>query len=93
MQPITNYHIVNADDLDLAQMGEYYLKYIHAMKGDTLIYVNANQDYYFFKLKRKDETYSEIKDISMNDLRDYGLMVYPRFKNKDLALMLLAATE
>jgi hypothetical protein len=81
---------VNADDLDLAELGEYDIKRISAMYGDTVIFVKSDESSYYYRLKHKNKSVSDIKDISMDDLRSRNLMVYPKLKGKDLALILLS---
>jgi len=90
MFSISNYNAVNADDLDLSQLGEYYLKYIAAKMGNTLITVNQDNQYYYYQYKHKNGSLSEIIDISMGDLQHIGLMAFPKLKNKDLGLLLLS---
>ena len=90
MYSISNYNRCSADDLDLSQMGEYYLKYIAAKMGNKLIYVNQDNRYYYYKYQHKNKSYSEVIDISLNDLQAIGLDAYQKFKGKNLELILLS---
>ena len=90
MITITNYNRVNADDLDLSQLGEYYLKWINAKIGNTLIFVNSKDGYYYYRIRHKNKSISDIHDMSIDDLQKYGLAAYPKLKNKNLAMLLLS---
>ena len=93
MYSITNYHNVRAADLDYSQLGEYYLRYIHAKIGNTLIKVKSTEDSYYYRIKHKNKSLSEIKDISIPDLIRYGELAFMKFRYLNLELMLLSAGE
>ncbi len=93
MYSISNYHNVRAADLDYSQLGEYYLKYINAKIGNTLIKVKSTEDYYFYRLKHKNGSVSEIKDITINDLIQYGELAFMKFRFLNLAICLLSEAD
>lgn len=93
MHSIINYNTVCADDLDYHQIGEFYLRYIAGKIGNEIIYIKQDHNYYYYRFKHKNRTLSEIKDISLDELMRMGMAFYPRIKNKDLGLILLAASE